>query len=90
MDRESERQRRQKLLAEGWIRRFTAAEPRLSEMKEFYESLGLEVKLESDMLGDEEECTSCFNAEGFSDRYKTIYTRSMERRNSRTDEDLFS
>jgi hypothetical protein len=89
MDRESAKQRHQKLLSDGWIRRFTAEEPRLSEMKEFYESLGLEVKLESGMLGDDVDCISCFNAEGFSDRYKTIYTSGREKSSS-TDEDLFS
>lgn len=64
------------LTADGWQRRFTAQEPRLTEMKEFYESLGLEVKVvEGGIAEDGEECTACFDLEGFSDLYKTIYTR---------------
>ena len=66
--------RRKELEREGWVRQFTADEPRLSEAVELYESLGFEVHLEP-VTPDEsaEECQICFEKEG--DRYKTIYTR---------------
>lgn len=58
----------------GWVRRFTAEEPRLSEAVEFYRALGFEVHLEAvspEELG--EECGECFKA--VCGRYKIIYTR---------------
>jgi hypothetical protein len=64
--------REEELKREGWEKRFTTDEPRLSEMMEQYKELGFEVLLES-VDTSSEECTSCITA--FSDRYKTIYTR---------------
>jgi hypothetical protein len=64
-----------KLVEKGWIRRFTAEEPRLSEMKELYESLGLEVIVTSATPEEAQECADCFDTPEFQDRYKTIYTR---------------
>ena len=68
------------LTKEGWMRRFVANEPRLSEMVELYRSMGHEVHLEPIPLvdcdsADEEsqECRACFK--GFEDQYKVIYTR---------------
>ena len=50
-------------MEEGWKRRMVASEPRLSEVKDMYESLGFEVRLEpvgpDDPYWDEEECTAC-------------------------------
>ncbi|MEJ2718893.1 MAG: hypothetical protein P8182_17485 [Deltaproteobacteria bacterium] len=89
MDKETARQRHEDLLHDGWVRRFSAEEPRLSEMKEFYESLGMEVTIEPGMVGEDEECKSCFEAEGFEDRYKTIYTRQGQGGQSGPEEDLF-
>jgi len=66
-----------KLIEEGWTRRFTAEEPRLSEMKELYESLGLEVLVISATPEETQECASCFDIPEFEDRYKTIYTRGQ-------------
>ena len=60
---------------EGWEKRFTTDEPRLSEAAENYRELGFEVLLEP-VDTSSEECTSCLAA--FSDRYKTIYTRKKE------------
>ncbi len=64
--------REQELNKEGWEKRFTIDEPRLSEMVEQYKELGFEVLLEPVDISSE-ECTTCFTA--FHDRYKTIYTR---------------
>lgn len=89
MDRDEAMKRHRKLTEEGWIRRFTAEEPRLSEMKQFYESLGLEVLIESGMPDEGQECVGCFDVEGFEDRYKTIYTRGQEREERSGDEELF-
>jgi hypothetical protein len=79
MDREIAQERHRKLINEGWVRRFTADEPRLSEMKEFYESLGLEVLVEPGVTNENpEECQTCFEASDFEGRYKTLYTRGEE------------
>jgi len=69
-----------KLIKEGWTRRFVANEPRLSEAVELYQSMGYEVHLEPlprvdcDSADEEsEECRACFK--GFEEQYKIIYTR---------------
>ena len=64
--------REEKLRKEGWEKRFTTDEPRLSEAVEQYKELGYEVLLEP-VDTSSEECTTCITA--FSDRYKTVYTR---------------
>ena len=64
--------REEELRKEGWEKRFTTDEPRLSEAVEGYKELGLEVLLEP-VDTSSEECTTCITA--FIDRYKTIYTR---------------
>ncbi len=64
--------REDELKKEGWEKRFTTDEPRLSEMVEQYKELGFEVLLEP-VDTSSEECTSCITA--FNDRYRTIYTR---------------
>ena len=59
---------------EGWTRRSTLDEPRLSEVVELYRELGFEVLLRPpsrDELG--EECSECYFAEGA--RFMTVYTR---------------
>ena len=65
---------RRRLQKEGWIKRFTTNEPRLSEAVQQYQELGFEVLLEP-LDPQAEECTTCLTA--FSDRYKTIHTRRM-------------
>ena len=66
--------REQQLKKEGWQKRFTIDEPRLSEMVEQYKEIGFEVLLEP-VDTTSEECTTCLKDPAFSDRYKTIYTR---------------
>ncbi|HTY25392.1 MAG TPA: hypothetical protein VMC85_19835 [Desulfomonilaceae bacterium] len=75
MEREQALERHRKLTQEGWTRRFTAEEPRLSEMKDLYESLGLEVLVITGAPEEGRECSSCFDIREFQDKYKTIYTR---------------
>jgi hypothetical protein len=64
--------REQELNKEGWQKRFTIDEPRLSEMVEQYKELGFEVLLEP-VDTSSEECTTCITDS--HERYKTIYTR---------------
>ena len=64
--------REEELKKQGWEKRFTIDEPRLSEMVEQYKELGFEVLLEP-VDTTSEECTTCITA--FPERYKTIYTR---------------
>ena len=64
--------RQEELEKEGWLKRFTTDEPRLSEAVEEYKEIGFEVLLEP-VDTSSEECTTCITA--FSDRYRTIYTR---------------
>jgi len=64
--------RKEELEKEGWEKRFTIDEPRLSEAVDQYKELGFEVLLES-VDPSTEECTSCIAVD--PKRYKTIYTR---------------
>lgn len=61
---------------QGWIKQFTASEPRLSEMVELYQSLGFEVRLESADTNNQNECQVCLAAE--PEKYKTIWTRKKD------------
>lgn len=67
--------REEELKEEGWEKRFTIDEPRLSDMAEQYKELGFEVLLEPVDLSSE-ECTRCMAAA--PQRYKTIYTRKKK------------
>jgi hypothetical protein len=69
--------RHEQLIIEGWSRRFIYDEPRLSEAKELYESMGLEVRLEP-VIPDELEdgCDTCITAA--PERYKVLYTRPKQ------------
>jgi hypothetical protein len=89
MPTEQALERHRKLIEEGWTRRFTADEPRLSEMKEFYESLGLEVLVTSGTPEEGQECSGCFDIPEFEDRYKTIYTRHKADPEKESEADLF-
>ena len=64
--------REEELRKEGWEKRFTADDPRLTEAIEMYKELGFEVHLEP-VDASSEECTNCLT--DFTARYKTIYTR---------------
>jgi hypothetical protein len=76
--------REEDLLRQGWEKRFLADEPRLSEMKEMYESIGFEVLLEplppkEELSGCAESgCTACLDLD--PGRYRTVYTRSRNDR----------
>jgi len=70
---ERKRRRDAELAREGWTRRFVGGPPRLQEVRELYESVGLEVRLEP--LGSEElnpECGDCTLARTF---FRVVYTR---------------
>jgi len=68
------------LKRQGWIRRFVADEPRLSEAVELYKSLGYEVRLEPAVFDEmSEECKKCLLYQD-CDKYKTIYIRSKKKR----------
>jgi hypothetical protein len=89
MPTEQALERHRKLIEEGWTRRFTADEPRLSEMKEFYESLGLEVLVTSGTPEEGQECAECFDILEFEERYRTIYTRDKADPVKESEGDLF-
>lgn len=66
--------REERLKAGGWTRRTVAAEPRLGEMKELYEDLGFEVRLEPfDAEEEDADCSVCFSED--RERFKVVYTR---------------
>ena len=65
--------REDELSIEGWVKRVTYDEPRLSELVEMYREIGYDVHLEPYDPAIDPECTECMKAQ--PDRYKTIYTR---------------
>lgn len=76
-----------KLEREGWVRRTTIGEPRLSELAENYRGMGYEVHIEyfADVAADaaasasgETACTSCFDNADRSDAkqiWGTVFVR---------------
>ena len=80
--------REDELIKAGWERRFIACEPRLSEMVEMYEEIGLKVHLEPLPAKEEMEtegtnacadsgCTVCFDLD--RERYRIIFTKPAEK-----------
>lgn len=70
--------RHRQLIDAGWVRQFTASEPRLSEAVENYGDLGFEVHLESvdpAACQGEGQCTACFDSPEAAQNIKIIYTR---------------
>lgn len=64
------------LEAQGWTRRNTATEPRLSETAGLYRELGMEVLLVPALeLTNESGCAECIEADADPSRYKVIFTR---------------
>ena len=63
----------EELAREGWSRRMSYDEPRLSEMVAMYEELGFEVLLEPFEHRPGEVCGECMVSE--PERYKTVYVR---------------
>ena len=68
--------REEELAQEGWEKRTTFDEPRLSETAEMYKEIGFEVHLEPFDPDSEPGCVECLRAE--AERYKTIYTRKKK------------
>ena len=65
--------RQKELAREGWERKATYDEPRLSEMTTAYKDIGLEVHLEPFHADEEPGCSVCMRI--MPDKYKTIYIR---------------
>ncbi len=64
--------REEELGLEGWVRRVTYDEPRLSELATAYQGLGLEVLVDAQDPGAPKGCSEC------SSSCQTIYTRRRE------------
>jgi len=65
--------REEELIRQGWEKRTTYDEPRLSEIVEMYKEIGFEVHLEPFNPDEELGCAECMKAT--PENYKTIYTR---------------
>jgi hypothetical protein len=63
----------EKLIKEGWQKQATYDDPRLSEMVEMYEEIGLEVHLEPFNTENESGCSGCMQLR--PNLFKTVYTR---------------
>lgn len=61
------------LAREGWIRRFVGGPPRLVEIREVYETLGHEVRLET--LSPEELAEECGDCRLALELFRVVYTR---------------
>ena len=77
------------LVSQGWERRFSAEDPRLTEMNEYYRSLGFETLVVDGVVGDDAACQNCFDTPGFEERYKTLYTRGASTKGSSGEDDIF-
>ena len=69
----------EKLISEGWQKKATYDDPRLSEMVAEYEEIGLDVHLEPFIAENEDGCTGCLQV--FPEQFKTIYTREKSKDN---------
>jgi len=63
----------EKLIKDGWQKRATYDDPRLSEMVAMYADIGLEVHLEAFHAENKTGCSACMQL--MPDLFKTIYTR---------------
>ena len=68
---------KEKLISEGWEKKATYDDPRLSEMVAMYEEIGLEVHLEPFDAEHEDGCTGCLQLS--PEQFKTIYTRKKSK-----------
>jgi hypothetical protein len=68
----------EKLISEGWQKQATYDDPRLTEMVEMYEEIGLDVHLEPFNPENEKGCTGCMQM--MPELYKTIYIRNKPER----------
>jgi hypothetical protein len=71
-------------IKEGWKKQATYDDPRLSEMVQMYEEIGLEVHLEPFYAENETGCTGCMQL--MPDLFKTIYTRGKAEHGMTKDE----
>ncbi len=65
--------REAELTLQGWEKQSTNDEPRLSELVEMYQEIGMDVHLEPFHPDEESECTECMKMA--VEKYKTIYTQ---------------
>ncbi len=63
-----------KLIEQGWQKQATYDNPRLAEMVEMYQEIGLEVHLEPFNAENGAGCSGCLQL--MPDLFKTIYTRT--------------
>jgi hypothetical protein len=73
-----------KRIRDGWQKQATYDNPRLSEMAEMYQEIGLEVHLEPFNAENEAGCTGCMQL--MPDLFKTIYTRAKAGKEMTNDE----
>ena len=67
----------EELEKQGWFKRTTIDEPRLSEIVNEYKPLGYEVHLEPVKLEDlDEDCRKCYGNQ--IDKLRTAYVRKRE------------
>jgi hypothetical protein len=65
----------EELVKDGWKKKATYDDPRLTEMVALYEKIGFEVHLEPINTENINGCTDCMQQN--PDRFKTIYTRMI-------------
>jgi hypothetical protein len=64
----------EELEKDGWVKRTTIGEPRLSEVVNEYKVLGFEVHLEPVNLEEmDDDCRRCYGSD--IDKFKTVYVR---------------
>ena len=68
--------RKEDLTQQGWEKQDIYDEPRLSEIVELYEEMGLEVHLEPFNPDEESGCTECMKA--IPEKFKTVSTRKKQ------------
>jgi len=64
-----------KIINEGWEKRSTTDESRLSELVKMYEEIGFEVLLSPFDPDEEPGCSECMKIS--PQQYRTIYTRKL-------------
>ncbi len=89
MEQQSRISKHLDLVSQGWERRFSAEDPRLTEMNEYYRSLGFETLVVDGVIGCDAACRNCFDAPGFGGQYKTLYTRGASTKGSSGEDDIF-
>ena len=79
------------LLAEGWVKKTTIGEPRLSEIAENYRQLGYEVHVvEHGEEASGDGCNTCFTAGAeMGQVYGDVYIRKGSVGRSSADDELF-